>query len=116
MVTKKQILAQLKELTDLIKSDEFNRLKNDSEELKRIKALLPSIKFKIKDLNYFEEEKIFQIRYELPVINLQLDENGNPNKNDFFYSSNVLEMISLEDMKKVQDFLERIKNDIRRKS
>lgn len=116
MVTKKQILAQLQELTDLIKSEEFKRLKQDSDELNRIKALLPNIKFKVKDTTFFKEDNVLQIRYELPVVRLQLDESGNPNKNEFFYSTNVLEMISLEDMKKIQDYLERIKNDIRTKN
>ena len=109
MVTKKQILAQLKELTDLIKSDEFNRLKQDSEDLHEIRTLLSNIKFKIKDFNYYKEDNIVQIRYELPVINLTLDENGEPNKNDFFYSVNKLELISLEDMQKIIKFLEKCK-------
>ena len=109
MVTKKQILAQLNELTDLIKSDEFNRLKKDSDELKETKSLLSNIKFKVKDIKYYKDENFVQIRYELPVINLTLDDQGNPSKNEFFYSSNRLEMISLEDMKKIQELLEKCK-------
>ena len=37
MVTKKQILQSVTELTDLIKSKEFEKLKTDSEELKKTK-------------------------------------------------------------------------------
>lgn len=109
MVTKKQILARIDELTNLIKSDEFNRLKQESEELKRIKALLPNIKFKVKDINYYKENNVVQIRYELPVITLQLNEEGEPSRNEFFYATNVLEMISLEDMQKIMEYLEKCK-------
>lgn len=109
MVTKKQILARIDELTNLIKSDEFNRLKQESEELKRIKALLPNIKFKVKDINYYKENNVVQIRYELPVITLQLNEEGKPSRNEFFYATNVLEMISLEDMQKIMEYLEKCK-------
>ena len=111
MVTKKQILARLDELTELIKSEQFKQLQKDSEELKKLQSLLIPIKFKIKDVNYFEDEEngVVQIRYELPTINLKIDDAGNPEKNEFFYSVNVLDMVSLEDMQKVQKLLERIK-------
>lgn len=111
MVTKKQILAQLKELTDLIKSDKFNQLQKDSEELAEIKELLSHVKFKVKNVKYINdnESKTVQIIYELPKIILNVDENGNVDKNDFFYSTNRLEMISLEDMETIQDLLLKLK-------
>lgn len=109
MVTKKQILQRLEELTDFVKSKEYEKLKQDSEELKRIRELLSHIHFKVKEVQYYEENETVQIRYELPVVNLKIDENGNPNKNDFFYSTNVLEMISFEDMEKIANYLERVK-------
>ena len=109
MVTKKQILARIDELTNFIKSDEYNRLKSDSEELKRLKSLLSHIKFKIKDVNFYEDDNIVQVRYELPTINLIIDEEGNPNKNEFFRSANMLELVSLEDMNKVLNVLNKIK-------
>ena len=113
MVTNKKLLAKIDELTNLIKSEEFQRLKKDSDELKRIQALLPNIKFKVKSVKYFEDEEtgeeIVQITYDLPVINLKIDEHGNPNKNDFFYSTNSLDMISIEDMEKISELLRTIK-------
>jgi len=110
MVTKKQILAQIQELTDYIKSDEFERLKKDSERLKEIEELLSHIKFKIKDIKYFKEEQNVVITYELPKIVLNVDAEGNVNKDDFFYSVNSLELINLEDMQKIQNCLEQVKN------
>lgn len=106
MVTKKQILKEVQELSNLIKSNTFNQLKEDSEELKRIKELLSHIRFKVKDIKYYKDDDAVKITYELPKIVLKLDENGKvANKNDFFYSVNVLELVSLEDMLTIQDFL-----------
>ena len=116
MVTKKQLLKQIlervQELENYIKSDEFNQLKQDSEELKTTKELLSHVKFKVKDINYFEDNNSVQIRYELPIVNLQLDEQGEPDKNDFFYSVNMLEMIGLEDVNKILDYLEKVQTTI----
>lgn len=109
MVTKKQILAKIQELEDFIKSDEFEQLKRDSEELKQIKELLSSIKFKVKDIKYFEEDNKVIVVYELPKIELEVDEEGNVGKNDFFYACNKLELVSLEDTNKLFEFLYRLK-------
>ena len=113
MITNKKLSKQIQELSDFIKSNEYEELKKDSAELKRVKELLSHVKFKVKDIKFFEEgeenQPTVRIIYELPVIDLTIDENGEPSKNDFFYSSNMLEMISLEDMNKIQDFLRKIK-------
>ena len=85
----------------------------DSEELKKIKSLLTHVKFKIKNTQVISNQETGKtnivVTYELPRIVLELDENGNPNKNDFFYSTNMLDMISLEDMSKFQDALKNAK-------
>ena len=113
IVTKKQLLKSIQELTDFIKGEEFTKLKKDSEELQRIKELLSHIKFKIKDFSYFKEDNAVKITYELPKIVLPLDENGKVAKKDeFFYSVNVLELISLEDMLMIQEFLNNLQNKI----
>ncbi len=109
MVTKKQILAQLQELTDLIKSDEFNRLKKDSDELKRIESLLSHIHFKVKDVRIIDETQSVLITYEMPRIELKLDDKGEFIKDEFFYASNILELISLEDTQKIQTVLDNFK-------
>lgn len=109
MVTKKQILAKLDELTDLIKSNEYEQLKKDSEELKQLKELLSHIHFKIKEVRYNEENESIQVIYELPRIELKMDANDKLSRNDFFYSTNYLDMISIEDMRKFQEFVENVK-------
>lgn len=113
IVTKKQLLKAIQDLTDFVKGETFTQLKKDSEELHRIQGLLANVKFKIKDISYFKEDNAVRIVYELPKIVLPLDENGKvAKKDDFFYSSNVLELISLEDMLMIQEFLNNLSNKI----
>lgn len=96
-------------LVDLIESDEVKKLRDDSVELKEIKRLISHVKFKIKDTRIVENtdngKQSVIVTYELPRIVLELDENGKPSKNDFFYASNMLNMISLEDMSNFQKVL-----------
>lgn len=111
MVTKKQLLKEIQELSALIKGNTFSQLKKDSEELHRIQELLSHVKFKVKDIKYFKDDNAVRIVYELPKIALPLDENGKvAKKDDFFYSTNVLELISLEDMLMIQEFLNNLQN------
>lgn len=104
-----ELNAKIDHLTALLESGEVQQWKKDSEELKKTKELVSHVKFKIKDVRIVEDtdtgkQKVVVV-YELPRIVLELDENGNPNKNDFFYSSNMLDMISLEDMSYFQKAL-----------
>ena len=111
--TVKRIEADVKHLIDLIEGDEMKKLRKDSEELAKIKNLISHVKFKIKSIQVVENQETGNprviVNYELPQIILDLDENNVPNKNEFFYSSNMLDMISLEDMQKFQDVLNKIK-------
>lgn len=104
-----ELKAKIDHLAALLESGEVQQWKKDSDELKKTKELLSHVKFKIKDVRIVEDtntgkQKVIVV-YELPRIELELDENGNPNKNDFFYSSNMLDMISLEDMSYFQKIL-----------
>lgn len=113
MTKKTQAIFEIRENVDklvaLLESNEIKQLRKDSEELKKIKSLLAHIKFKIKDIKVMPNQETGRmnvvVTYELPRIILELDENGNPNRNDFFYSTNMLDMISLEDMSKFQSVL-----------
>ena len=109
----KEILEKLDSLKSLLESNELEQLRKDSAELKEIKSLISHVKFKIKDVRIVDNTDTGRqnvvVVYELPRIVLEIDENGNPNKNDFFYSSNRLDMISLEDMTKFQNVLRNVK-------
>ena len=111
MRTKKQIEELNKKvdnLTKIIETNELNRLRAESAELKEIKALLSNVAFKVKNVQYFKQDNTVQIRYELPVINLKIDEKGLPEKNNFFYSVNALNLINIEDMKRIQSILDSV--------
>ena len=109
-----EIQENVNKLVSLLESNEIKQLRKDSEELKKVKSLLAHVKFKIKNVLVTNNQETGKpnivVTYELPRIVLELDENGNPNKNDFFYSTNMLDMISLEDMSKFQDILRNAKN------
>lgn len=104
----------VKKLVDLLESNEIKQLRKDSEELKKLKSLLAHVKFKIKDVRVVDNQENGRtnvvVTYELPRVVLDLDENGKPNKNDFFYATNMLDMISLEDMSKFQSVLRNAQN------
>ena len=113
------IEEQVKHLTTLLESKEIQNLRKDSAELAQIKELLSHVHFKIKETRVVDNQETGRVSvvvsYELPRIVLDIDENGNPNKNDFFYSTNMLNMISLEDMSKFQNVLRQAKMKIKRK-
>ncbi len=108
----KKMEDTIQRLTDIIENREFKKLEDESKELKTIKELLSHVKFKVKNISFFEETRNLQIRYELPIINLQIDENGEPNKDEFFYSVNSLGLISLDDMQKIINELKKVKNNV----
>ena len=104
----------VKKLVDLLESNEVKQLRKDSAELKEIKSLLAHVKFKIKDVRVVDNpdsgKTNIVVVYELPRIVLELDDSGRPNKNDFFYATNRLDMISLEDMSSFQTVLRNAQN------
>ena len=104
----------VKKLVSLLESNEVKQLRKDSAELKEIKSLLAHVKFKIKDVRVVDNpdsgKTNIVVVYELPRIVLELDDSGRPNKNDFFYATNRLDMISLEDMSSFQTVLRNAQN------
>ena len=106
-----KIEQEIKELKEIFQKNEVETLRKKAQELENIKELLSHVKFRLKDIKLSEEGsyKTVKIFYQLPIIELLIDQNGNPNKNDFFYSSNSLGLLDLESMKKIQIFLEKLK-------
>jgi hypothetical protein len=48
----------------------------------------------------------YAITYKSPTIIQEFDETGKPIKNNFIYSINMLDLVSVEDWKKLQDIYE----------
>lgn len=111
----KKIEQKLDHLITLIEGEEFSKLQKDSEELKQLKELLKSIKFKVKEARIVNDDKgtSVVVTYELPRIIINFDDNHNPIKNDFFFSTNMLNMISLEDMATCQNLIEKAKKSLK---
>lgn len=110
----KQLEQDLKELTNIVKNEEYKTFKRDSESLKKTRELLDLIKIKVKDVRIvLDQEKLencVEIRYEIPKISIFFDENGDPIKNEMFYAINALNLISLEDMGRIKKEFDTIKN------
>lgn len=100
---------ELSELKEIVKTQELIRLRAENARLKEIEQLTEKVKFKLKSVAYIEEENKILIKYEIPNIKLELDNDNNPVKNDFFYSVNKLQLISFDDMKKIQTVINEVK-------
>lgn len=102
-----QIEAQIQELTKIVKTQELERLRHIRDMYNNQSNLVKDVKFRVKSVRTVLSETTglpcVQVKYELPIINIELDDKGEPIKNDFFYAVNYLELISLEDMKLIME-------------
>lgn len=103
---------RIAELTKLIKDDEFQKAKKDSETLKLKEKLLSLIKIKVEKATIIDNEENYSIRvkYSIPDIVVEFDENNIPLKNDLFYAINYLELLSIEDFQKLNNEFSKVKN------
>ncbi len=108
-----KIEADVAELTNIVKTQELVRLRKVKDDYNLQLKLLQDIRFKVKSVKPgFNEETglpTLKIVYEVPSVCLEFDEEGRPIKNDFFYASNFLDLISIEDMEKIQKEIDKIK-------
>lgn len=108
---------QLDELTKIIKNQQFIQYEKDSKELKLTKELLSKIKLTVKNIKVIESDTGFttvRINYDLPYVQLELDEYGESEKNDLFYAINMLDLTPIGDLEKIRTVLEnqrKIKKD-----
>lgn len=106
-----KIETDLAELTKIVKTQELTRLRKIKDDYNVQSELLKDIRFKVKTIKSVVNENTglpeLRIAYEVPVVCLEFDEEGKPIKNNFFYASNFLELISIEDMEKIQREIEK---------
>ena len=100
---------ELEDLRQIIKTQELIKLRNENARLKEKEELISKIRFRLKDVAYLEEEGIVLVKYDIPFAKVPVNENGEILKNDFFYAINKLQLISLEDMKKISAVVDNIK-------
>lgn len=109
----KHLETDLSELTRIVKNREYQELKRQSEDFETTKKLLENVKIDVKEIKTVLDQDtmddVITIKYELPIVTIRFDENGDPYKNELFYSLNSLNLISYEDMEKIQKQLDKIK-------
>lgn len=109
----KHLESDLSELTRIVKNREYQELKRQSEEFNTVKNLLEQVKINVKEvktvLDQDTMEDVVTVKYELPIVTVRFDENGDPLKNELFYALNTLNLISYEDMEKIQKALDKTK-------
>lgn len=109
----KHLESDLSELTRIVKNREYQELKRQSEDFSTVKNLLEQVKINVKEvktvLDQDTMEDVVTVKYELPIVTVRFDENGDPLKNELFYALNALNLISYEDMEKIQKVLDKTK-------
>lgn len=121
MITKKQLQAQIveltnevKKLTEMVVTDEVKRLKEKEKLYEEQTQLLSNVKFRVKSAKVTDSGSgtpSVVVIYQLPMITIELDENGDPiERIPFFYSVNALGMVSIEDYKTIEKALIDAKN------
>ena len=102
---------ELEDLRQIVKTQELLRLRAENERLKEKEQLINKIRFKLKTVAYLEEDQVILVKYEIPNVKVPVDEEGNVKKNDLFYAINKLQLLSMEDMKKISAVVDNIKKD-----
>lgn len=108
-----QLTQEISDLKSLIKSREYERLKEESKSYKETLELLSKIKIGLDKVEVLNGDNfdgyVVKIKYKLPSATIYFDDNNNPIKNEMFYAINYLELMNYEDMKKVIGTFEKIK-------
>jgi len=99
---------EVAELKNIVKTQELIKLRNENARLKEKEQLISKIKFRLKDIAYLVEENEILAKYDVPALKISFNYDGKINKNDMFYAINKLQLISLEDMKKIQALIDQV--------
>lgn len=102
---------EIEDLRQIIKTQELIKLRAENARLKEKEQLISKVGFKLKNIAYLEEEGIILVRYEIPPVKVHVNENGEIQRNDFFYATNKLQLLSFSDLKKISAVVDSIKKD-----
>ena len=100
------------ELEQIIKTQELIRLREQKAVFEEQSQLLSQVKFHLKDIHLVEEDSgasYVIVKYDQPVLKLYFDADGNIIRNNMFYSINKLQMMPMDDLKKIKFKLDEIK-------
>lgn len=113
MGIKKDILNETKKIQEdlkfLTKEYQSKSQKYDEmiEYLKDIKIKVGKIELKIDN----HGQLFLKVNYEMPVQEIRFDDDNNIVENKMFKAINMLNLISFEDMRKIQVLLEEAQNE-----
>lgn len=103
MFKDKKILKEIESINAFLTSDSKKKI----EELENIKKMLSFIQLSVKGTNVGYDNagnKVLTIKYEMPNIHLTI-EDGELSENETFKAINMLNLISMTDLIKLQDFI-----------
>ena len=101
---------EIAELRGIIKTQELVKLRAENEQLREKSALIDKVRFSLKDVYYDSETGSLLVKYNFPNIRVYFNEDGTVQKNPLFIAINKLRLIPLEDMKKIQNCIDQVKN------
>lgn len=100
---------KIEELTEIIKTQELIKLRQENAYYKDREKSLSHINLKLKDVAFLEEENCILVKYEPMFAKVFIGDNGKILPNDFFIAVNKLRLLSLEDMKKISVVINNVK-------
>lgn len=100
---------KIEELTDIIKTQELIKLRQENARYKEMEKHISNVHFKLKDVAYLSEEGCILVKYEPMFAKVFIGDDGKILKNDFFIAVNSLRLLSFEDMKKISTVIDNIK-------
>lgn len=104
----KELKSDVKEIKDNLSKDIIEK----AQKYDQLKELLEEIYFDVELVESFDYngETQYEIIYKNPKVMLNFDEYGDPIKNEFFYSMNMLDLLTREANEKIYNILKKEKN------
>lgn len=102
---------QIEDLTNIVKTQELIKLRTENARLKEKEELIGKIRFRLKDVAYLKEEGFILVKYDVPFVKVPVNDDGEVQKNELFYAINKLQLLSLDDLKKISAVVDNIKRE-----
>lgn len=108
MATLQESVARLQKS---IETNELTRLREIQKQHMESEKSLVNVKLKVKNIKYLKQDRQLVVTYEQPIIVLNIDDTGEPEPNKEFISINKLNLVSMDDMLRIQNELNKIKQN-----
>lgn len=108
-----KINSELSDIRKLISAKNKAKADKYDELIERLKK----VRIKVKDISSFVDDmgrKCIKVSYEVPTGYLVQEDNGEFTSNETLRYINLLDLISLEDMRKIQDEIEKNKESVKK--